>query len=306
MNKHLSLTLMSIVALTVVSCAPKNVALQDARSSFKSASSDPSVVKNAPVALHDAEVALQQANKAEQDDAKKEDVTHFANLASKRVEIARLEAQKKSEDTKFQTIVNDQAGMVVAAREKETKGLREKSDALKSTNADLQSAALQNQADADALKAKNDALAKELADLKMKPTPRGMELTLRDTMFEFGKADLTTGARRDLEKISQRLKSAPTRQITVEGHTDSIGSDEFNEALSQRRADVVRDVLIRDTEASRVTARGLGKQYPIATNSTESGRQQNRRVTIILSTENTGTTQTGSTQTGTQTGTTQQ
>jgi len=265
------------------------MALEDARTSYQNASNDPTVRQNAPVAMHDAEVALQQANQADKDGAKKEDVTHLADLAKNRVEIARVESQKKTAEDQYQEVSKDRVEAVNTARESEVNAAHQKVGQLEASNQQLQNNAVQNQADTTVLQAqsnalgeKNQSLEKELSALKMKPTTRGLELNLRDTVFEFGKSDLTVGARRDLEKISQELKNASGHRIVIEGHTDSVGSDSYNNDLSQRRADAVRDILMVDTDASLITARGMGKQYPIASNSTESGRAQNRRVTIVV------------------------
>lgn len=267
---------------TIVGCAQKNMALEDARRSFKNAANDPSIKQNAPVALHDAELALQQANQAAADKDKVEDVNHLAGIASKRVEIARNEAQKKASETQFQEISKNRTDAVISAREAEAAQSREKAQSLESTNKQLETSATESQAQAALLASKNQELEKELSALKMKPTARGMELTLRDTVFEFGKSDLTSGARRDLEKLSQELKKSPDRKILVEGHTDGIGAEAYNQELSQRRAEAIKDALSKEIDSSRITARGLGKQYPVATNATEAGRQQNRRVTVTV------------------------
>ena len=289
MNKHQSILLSSLLVLSVTGCASHNMALEDARTSYQNASNDPTVRQNAPVAMHDAEVALQQANQADKDGAKKEDVTHLADLAKNRVEIARVESQKKTAEDQYQEVSKDRVEAVNTARESEVNAAHQKVGQLEASNQQLQNNAVQNQADTTVLQAqsnalgeKNQSLEKELSALKMKPTTRGLELNLRDTVFEFGKSDLTVGARRDLEKISQELKNASGHRIVIEGHTDSVGSDSYNNDLSQRRADAVRDILMVDTDASLITARGMGKQYPIASNSTESGRAQNRRVTIVV------------------------
>jgi outer membrane protein OmpA-like peptidoglycan-associated protein len=278
----ITLTFLSLVALTILSCASHNMALEDARRSFQSAASDPSVKANAPVALHDAELALKQANEAESNGTEKSEVTHLASLANKRVEIARVEAQKKAADQQFEEVSKSRTDVVITAREKEAKEAREKAALLEANNKQLETVAVQNQAQTEALATKNQDLEKELAALKMKPTARGMELTLHDTVFEFGKADLTPGARRDLEKLSQELKTAPDRKILVEGHTDGIGTDAYNQELSERRANAIKDALSRDIDSSRITTRGLGKQYPVASNANEAGRALNRRVTITV------------------------
>lgn len=112
---------------------------------------------------------------------------------------------------------------------------------------------------------------------------RGLIVTLPGIFFDTGKSDLKAGARNTLTKIAEQLRGDEQLRIAVEGHTDSVGSEEANQRLSQRRADAVRDFLLSaGLPAERVTASGMGERAPLATNQTASGRQQNRRVELII------------------------
>jgi outer membrane protein OmpA-like peptidoglycan-associated protein len=103
-------------------------------------------------------------------------------------------------------------------------------------------------------------------------------------LFAFNKADLQPAAKEKLAKVSGIMLAYPKLQVSVEGHTDSIGSDEYNLGLSERRAASVRNYLVSNgIPASNVKAIGLGKANPVADNSTEAGRQQNRRVELVVS-----------------------
>jgi OmpA-OmpF porin, OOP family len=113
-----------------------------------------------------------------------------------------------------------------------------------------------------------------------------LELTLSDVLFEFDKADLKPGALRGLSPLIAFAKENPDVKIVLEGHTDSVGSDSYNLKLSQERAEAVQDFLLKNgLAAASLTARGLGESYPVATNDTAAGRQQNRRVQIIVTNE---------------------
>ena len=102
-------------------------------------------------------------------------------------------------------------------------------------------------------------------------------------LFDTGKSALKAGAKSKLTKIADTIKTNPDARITVEGHTDSVGSEESNQALSQKRADSVRDFLVAaGVAADHVTAVGKGEAEPIATNKTAAGRQQNRRVELVI------------------------
>jgi len=121
-------------------------------------------------------------------------------------------------------------------------------------------------------------------------TPAGLVVNMADVLFATGKSDLRAAAREALAKLSGIVLNYPTLQLTIEGHTDSVGSAEYNQALSEKRADAVRDYLVsQGVEASKLSAQGLGKYHPVADNSTPTGRQKNRRVEIIVSGEVIGT-----------------
>jgi outer membrane protein OmpA-like peptidoglycan-associated protein len=137
--------------------------------------------------------------------------------------------------------------------------------------------------EAEKAKAEIDQFLKDLSDLEGKMTERGIVLTMGDVLFSFGKADLSAGAVRNLDKITGFLEKHPDRNLLIEGHTDSIGSDEYNQALSQKRADAVKEALVgKGVSPDRVVTKGYGKQFPVAGNDTESGRQMNRRVEVVI------------------------
>jgi outer membrane protein OmpA-like peptidoglycan-associated protein len=109
-------------------------------------------------------------------------------------------------------------------------------------------------------------------------------LTLGDALFSSGRAELQPGANGHLVKLVAFLNHYPTRTVVIEGYTDSIGNDDYNLGLSQRRAGAVRAYLIDQGVSSvRLTASGKGASDPVASNETASGRQQNRRVEVIIS-----------------------
>ena len=158
----------------------------------------------------------------------------------------------------------------------------------------LQNAQAQAQsAQAQAEIAKNEAQAaqaqlvtaqQQLADLQAKKTDRGMVVTLGDVLFDTGQAGLKPGADLVLGRLATYLSANPRTLILIEGHTDSRGSDDYNEALSERRAQAVADALAaRGIAQDRLRTRGRGKAFPVASNDTPEGRQQNRRVEIVLS-----------------------
>jgi outer membrane protein OmpA-like peptidoglycan-associated protein len=120
--------------------------------------------------------------------------------------------------------------------------------------------------------------------LETRDTARGLIVNLSDVLFDFDQASLKPGAKEKLAKVSGILLAYPTLHVNVEGHTDSVGTDDYNLKLSQRRADAVRDYLTSNSiSAANVQSIGLGKAGPVASNDTAPGRQQNRRVEMVVS-----------------------
>ena len=111
-----------------------------------------------------------------------------------------------------------------------------------------------------------------------------MVMVLQDVLFDLGKADLKEGGKARLQRIAQVLSQFPERRVVVEGYTDSTGSDALNQALSERRAEAVKQALVgMGVGADRIETKGYGEARPVATNSTPAGRQQNRRVELVFS-----------------------
>jgi outer membrane protein OmpA-like peptidoglycan-associated protein len=156
-------------------------------------------------------------------------------------------------------------------------------------------AAKKAQEDADAARQKAERDQQELRAnllkqfnmiLATRDTPRGLVVNLGDVLFDIGKYDLRQPAKEALAKLSGIVLSHPGLRLDVEGHTDNTGSDDLNQKLSEQRADAVRAYLIvQQLDPDSVSSNGFGKGRPVATNDTSEGRQQNRRVEIIVSGE---------------------
>jgi len=112
-------------------------------------------------------------------------------------------------------------------------------------------------------------------------------LTLGDVLFETGSSALSSGAGRNMDRLVQFLTEHPDRLVQIDGFTDSIGTESYNQDLSQHRADAVRYQLVsRGINSSRIGTRGYGTSYPVASNSESSGRQLNRRVEVVIGSDN--------------------
>jgi len=126
--------------------------------------------------------------------------------------------------------------------------------------------------------------------LETRDTARGLVVNMSDVLFDTGKHTLRPLAREKLAKISGIVLAYPALTLGIEGNTDSVGSEGYNQGLSERRAEAVRSYLAQQgVPESSMTAKGLGKTLPIASNSTAEGRQQNRRVELVVSGEVIGT-----------------
>jgi outer membrane protein OmpA-like peptidoglycan-associated protein len=125
------------------------------------------------------------------------------------------------------------------------------------------------------------SLVAEITNLQQ--TQRGLVISLSGILFDVGKSTLKAGSQASLERIAGVLTQYPQHQILVEGHTDATGSDELNLQLSRNRASSVRSALVAGgVDASKITAEGYGESRPVASNDTREGRQQNRRVEIVI------------------------
>lgn len=146
---------------------------------------------------------------------------------------------------------------------------------------------LRNQQDQIRLQAREA----EIEKLKAKKVPEGILVTLGDVLFDTGRAVLKPGSLQKIYPLVDYLKEHPETMVKIEGHTDSQGSADYNAQLSRMRADAVMEFLVSNGIApNRISAQGMGENFPVATNSTASGRQQNRRVDVTITDTATATT----------------
>jgi len=154
----------------------------------------------------------------------------------------------------------------------------------KARRAAQQSESLRQQAETEKQEMRARLLQQLNTILATRDTARGLIANMSDVLFKSGSSELLSGARERLAKVSGIVLAYPGLHLEVEGHTDSIGGDEYNQSLSERRAEAVRDYLVQQgITGEAIVSRGLGKSEPVASNDTPEGRQQNRRVEIVLS-----------------------
>jgi outer membrane protein OmpA-like peptidoglycan-associated protein len=281
----------AIAASLFVACAsaPQQPAgSAEVRAKLTALQGDAILASQAPVAIKDAELAVTQAEIAQPDLAL---AAHRVYIADRKVETARALAQTKFAETE-RTALNEQSEKArLDSRTREAD--LAKSDAVtaraESEQQKVSATNARSEADAALLAANVSQqqameLQRQLEILQARPTDRGLVLTLGDTLFATGKSELKSGATANLDKLTAFMTEYPERTAAIEGFTDSMGSDEYNQDLSERRAASVKRYLVgQGVDTSRLSSSGRGENDPVADNESAAGRQQNRRVEVIIS-----------------------
>jgi outer membrane protein OmpA-like peptidoglycan-associated protein len=273
------------LALALGACAsmPRpNADLENARAAVQTAEADPNVNKYAPLDLDRARKDLSVAEDAalHHHDA---EIAQPAYLATQNARIAQAHAASKADDARVAAGQTERDQIMLAARTREAENA--KASAANSKAIAAVALSQRDQANQDAAQAQRDAAQAqaELEALKATPTPRGLVLTLGDVMFDTGRSELKSGGMRKIEQLAQFLTEHSERRVQIDGFTDSVGPDAYNEELSRRRADAVKAALVsRNIDPARISTEGYGKAYPVASNNDSGGRQLNRRVEIVI------------------------
>ena len=303
MKFHPRLTV--IAALLVAGCetlSPSaNQQLEEARVAYRNAAADPAVQANAQTELQSASGALHDAERMAAEGKPTELVEHNAYLAKQRAQIAMQTADIRRSEASIAAASEQRRQIQLEAREREATAARQREAAAReqarvaeearkeaeSRAAMLEAERLDRQKDSSAaagLTAEVKRLETELADMRAKQTDRGWVLTLKnELLFDTGGSELKPGAERALDNLVQFLEKHRDRSIAIEGFTDSTGSKQLNQSLSEKRAWAVKAALVkRGIASNRIDARGYGPQFPIASNDNAAGRQLNRRVEIVI------------------------
>lgn len=280
MNKTLKLVSASVLAVAIAGCASHkdSKTLSDLEQQYDQLASQPYVNEYAPVALKEAEEAITTVKKLEEE-GDKTLIKHHHYLAQLKLDTALAVAKHKRAEAAIGNAEVRRKDALLNAKEQEV-------DSLRNRTAVAEYKASQSEAAAREMAAKAEALAKTLQDFSAKQSERGLVLTMGNILFEVNKSTLKSGAERSLEKVAAFLTEYPNRSVLIEGFTDSSGSAEYNQDLSERRAETVLNELQRlGINSSRLTSKGYGEDYPVASNATDAGRQQNRRVELIIANE---------------------
>ena len=272
-----SLIAIAVTAALVVGCAsaPKKPAgSEQVRAKLTALQNDAALAAQAPVATKDAEAAVVQAEISQPDLAL---AAHRVYIADRKVDTARAQAETKAAEVR-RTALNEQSEKArLDARTHEA-------DLARSDASAARGAANAAQLSADASQQQAAELQRQLEILQAKPSDRGLVLTLGDTLFATGKSEIKSGATANLDRLGDFLTEYPDRSASIEGFTDSMGSEDSNQVLSEHRAESVKRYLIRQgVQSERLSSAGRGENAPVADNESAEGRQQNRRVEVTIS-----------------------
>ena len=302
-----ALTFSVLVAAACATVPSSPEGASEVRNKLTVLQNDPNLAERAKVEIRDAELAVRLAEQP-LSAAEAPLGTHRVYMADRQVEIARAKATTRYAEDQRARFAEERDAARLAARTREADAARydanrAAADADRARADTARATADAERARADAAIAYNAAdaarraeaessaeaarqaadLQRQIDELQAEVTDRGLVLTLGDVLFATGSAELQSGASDRLNKLVTFLNEYPERRVLIEGHTDSMGTSEYNQGLSQRRSESVKNYLTQQGIATqRLSTSGMGEDQPVATNDSAAGRLQNRRVEIII------------------------
>lgn len=300
-----SIAVATLVVLGACASGPTTTSLLDStRNEYQQAQNNPMVTTYAAVELGQAKAAMDQTNEAADRRDNADKVDNLAYQARQKIALTQEVAKKKKAEAdvalaakerdfiRLNQRTNEANQATAAAQQAQMAAQAAQQDAAEAQRrtAEAQRVADSARAQTAEAQARAAALEAQLADLAAKKTERGIIITLGDVLFGTDQSNLTPDGMRSAQKLADVLKQNPMRRVLVEGFTDSTGAAAYNQELSARRANAVRDALMQmGIAADRISVRGYGEAYPVAGNDSAASRQLNRRVEIVLS-DDTGVT----------------
>lgn len=318
----IALVLMLVLLSACVAAPKKDLALDRVRGELEDLKSNPELAGYAPLAVGEAERALRQAELASGDDLYRTYLVYMADrriqiartmaereqneqildeLNSQHSEMLIKASQMEADQARLDA---EQARLLVAtttedaqrARAERAQALQKEAESaraaqLSAEEADQARRLAESRAseaeyarlEADLASQQITSLTRQLENLQLRETESGVVVTLGDVLFASGQAQLVEGGRSSLAEVVDLLQTEPDKKIRVEGHTDARGDAAANLLLSEQRAQAVLEALVSMGVASdRISALGMGEDFPIASNEDEEGRARNRRVDVIL------------------------
>ena len=305
--------------LTFAGCGPSQQEmmardhLANAKAAYAHAKANPNVEINAQIPLMDAGRAVEAAEQAREYD----EMDHLAYLAERKTRIAVATAEEQMAENDKKALSMETERLVIQGREREHSArmeARESNEDARESNAEARQSNAEARAQtqqaqiakkearesnaearesnaeawsqthkAEKATAKADRLQQEIDTLKGRMTDRGVVLTIGDVLFATGTANLSPMADNEISRLAFFMKNYPDRNVLIEGYTDSTGPEGSNLDLSLQRANAVSNKLVaKGISRSRIMTKGFGEESPIASNDTAAGREQNRRVDVVI------------------------
>ncbi|QNA88558.1 OmpA family protein [Massilia sp. Dwa41.01b] len=275
----------SAVLLAACSTTPTTTpTLDQARADFVAANNNPQVSSYAPLEFKQASDALDKANAAAAKKESLEDIDRLAYVAKQKIATAQEVARTKAAEANIASASQERTTVQLEARTAEAERAKREAEQAQAAAMAAQQQAASAQDQARAMAERTAKLEAILVELQAKQTERGMVVTIGDVLFATGKADLTANGMSTLRKLADVMAQNPERTVLVEGFTDNVGKSDYNQELSQRRADAVANALgSMGVARQRIATRAYGETFPVAANDTAANKQLNRRVEIVLS-----------------------
>jgi len=266
--------LVMAVFLAACSTTQPNDELVRAQETVQQASESQSVNEHAPSQLDRAKRSLRMAESdwQEHGEDREEQVEHLAYMAHQQALTAMERAQAAEAREEINNMESRRKDVLLQARNRELEQRNQELQELREEKRNREQEA--------------EELRNMVETLQAKATERGLVLTLDEILFGLNETELKPGGVNAINRLAEFLKENPDRNILIEGHTDSLGDDGYNMQLSRQRAEAVeRQLMEFGIDTNRINTRGYGEQFPVASNDNSAGRQQNRRVEIIIGDE---------------------
>ena len=285
-NKFSKTVLLGFFSFAISGCAtmqePTNetIALQN---QYMMAEQQSYVEKYAPLEFEDAKKMIEKTKKMEKSGKSEELIEHQRYLAQKKLDTAIELAKEKRAQERVDNAALNRKDVLLAAKSKELNEAQDEAQRMSKRAKLAEREAEEARERAKEMSAKAKKMAATLTDISATDTERGLVITMGSILFELNESELKSSSKTTVAKIADFLNQYPERDVLVEGFTDSTGSSDYNQTLSDKRAKAVTALLAGNgIDKNRLNAVGYGESYPAATNDTQLGRQKNRRVEIVV------------------------
>lgn len=259
-------------------------ALQTAQRQYEQAQNTPRIDEFASRNMREAERNLRRAESLAEEGASRDEVAHYAFLAEHHVAIAEARLNRGLMQDEIRNADQRRQQLMLAAQQRQAERNRAQATQAQQRADEAEAQLALREEELQQTQQAARQLAEELDQLKVEQQERGTVFTLSDVVFDVDSDQLNEGGERSLRQIAEALKQNPDSQILVEGYTDSTGSEQYNQDLSRRRAEAVKESFVEQgIPPERIRTEGHGEQFPVASNDTPQGRQLNRRVEIVVS-----------------------